>query len=592
MRRDRSAAAFPVACAFSRQLRFTPIRSPVRAARFATNPPAKGTLIRALLLAIALASCLASPSARAGATFDDSPHLATIPDFGACDVTVTPANAYTTLAQVNDPTKRVFCVQPGNYRAYGLIQLRRSGTESQPRFLRFHAADGVRNAAQRPERATFEWIHVQASWWVIQGLTIQPKHPATTWLLAVINGDHNILDGNLVDGIDHRPESVQHGIVIDGYGGDPATHNVVQRNLVLNGNLGRLDIDYQGIYVRPGHHAGADNDFNRIVDNEVADWGDAVAVDGYDPGCGELGVQHGTVVDGNDLYITPAKYVDCDTAAPNPDGDCACAENGIDLKTDPGANPEAWTRITNNRLWGFRPTPDVPCGGSGATGQAITSGSMCPGHILVANNVISESNIGIVPAGNRWIIAGNLLHDIRAVEGWRYGSAAILTTQWASDLDIQFNTIVSVDSAYDDRSFDTDTRCNAVVDNIQWMGIGLPRGANHSTERNFHYQSSTVNWDGATNEVFSDAAESNAETYCYWRKRWSTPEQVCVPRAATTDASPHRAAVAECEQNVAAALGVPVVGFTAAPEADGAALGVAALLALGRLARRNDSIRR
>jgi hypothetical protein len=67
---------------------------------------------------------------------------------------------------------------------------------------------------------------------------------------------------------------------------------------------------------------------------------------------------------------------------------------------------------------------------------------------------------------------------------------------------------------------------------------------------------------------------------------------VCVPRGATTDASPHRAAESQCPRDVAAALGVPVVGFTAAPEADGDALGVVALLALGRLARRNGSIRR
>jgi len=557
----------------------------VRAARSAINPSAKGTLIRALLLAIALALCLAAPTARASAPFHDSPHVAPIPEFGACDVIVKPTNAYTTLAQVNDPTKRVFCVEPGDYRSSGLIQLRASGSESQPRFLRFLASDGIRNAAQRTQHAVFEWIHVYGSWWIIQGLTIRPRHPDTTWLLAAINGDHNVFDGNLVDGSEHRPAGIQHGIVIDSWGGNPASHNVVQRNLVRSGNVGRNDMDYQGIYVRPAYQPGGSNDHNRVVDNEVVDWGDAVALDGVSTSCAEIGVQHGTIIDNNDLYITPAKYVDCATAAPNPNGQCSCSENGIDLKTDPGPDPADWTRVTNNRIWGFRPTPDVPCGGTGANGDAITSGSLCPGHVLIAGNVISEANNGVVPAGNRWIIAGNLFHDIRAVEGWRYGSAAIITTQYASDLDVQFNTIVSVDSAYDDRSANTETRCNAVIDNAGWMGIGHPRGTNHWTERNFLYDSSTVNWDGSTNEIFAGTAQSNSETYCYWRKRWSDPEQVCVPLGATTDASPHRATEHECDRALAAPFGIESIGFTTAPEPAAVALGAAALVAL-RLVRR------
>jgi hypothetical protein len=589
--RERPAAAFPLACAFSRQLCFTPIPSPVRASRLARNPLAKGALIRAALLALLLAIVCATPLAHASGPFRDSPHLAPIPDFGACDVIVNPQNAYTTLAQVNDPAKRVFCIQPGNYRAYGLIQLRRSGTESQPRFLRFHSTDGVRNASLRPERAIFEWIHVQASWWVIQGLTIQPRHSATSWLLAIINGDHNVLDGNLVDGIDQRPEAVQHGIVIDGYGGDPATYNVVQRNLVLNGNLGRNDMDYLGIHVRAATHPGADNDHNRIVDNEVGDWGDAITVAGYSESCAEPGVQHGTIIDGNDAYITPAKYVDCDTAAPNPNGECACAENGIGLKADGGPNPADWTIVTNNRAWGFRPTPHVPCGGSGSNGQAIEAGSRCPGHVLVAGNVISDSTTGISSAGNDWIIAGNLLHDIRATTDWRYGSAAITMTALTDGADVRFNTIVDVDTAYDDSSANTSTHCNVVIDNRGWMGIGQPRGPNHWTEQNFLYQSSTVNWDGTTNEVFADADASGSTTYCYWRKRWSGPEQVCVPRAATTDASPHRMAETRCEQDFAAPLGVPQIGFISAPEPDGAALAGAALLVLGRFAAHARRIR-
>ena len=332
--------------------------------------------LRLVFAVVALGSLYAEP---ARAQFKNSPYTETIPDYGTCDVTITPSNASSTLKLINDPTERVFCVAPGDYRAFGRILLTESGTASQRRFLRLDIDDGKRNAVQRTQRALFESIVVlRANWWVVQGLTMQPHDGATTWFLTVWGGDHNVLDGNLVDGIEHVPLGTQDAVVVAGYQGDPATYNTLQGNVVRRGNQLRRPGDYEGILIEWGSTATEANDFNKVLDNEVYDWGSGVSVGGYTENCTEPAVQHGTVIDGNDVYITGAKRIDCNTGALDPNGDCSCAEEGLSQKGNPGSNPRDWTRMTNNRLWGFRPTtPKFSCGGTGANGQAIAAGNGC-----------------------------------------------------------------------------------------------------------------------------------------------------------------------------------------------------------------------
>jgi hypothetical protein len=541
-----------------------------------------------LRIAFATLLCVAAHAA-AAAQLGPSPYLEPVPHHGACDVVVTPANAASELdyLSLNDPAKRVFCFTPGDYRAVGALLLTSSGTQQSRRYLRFHAQDGVPNASLRSERAVVEEVRITGSWWVIQGLTIQPVDPTTGFFLSVVfGGDHNILDGNLLDGADHLTASGQVAIGIMSYEGNAATFNSVQRNLVRNGNRSRAPVDHFGVLVTAGRAAGEDNDWNKVLDNEIADWGDGIAVGGYTPDCSEPGTPHGTLIDGNDVYITAAKRADCATGAPDPDGDCACAENGIDTKAPGDPDPSRWTRITNNRVWGYRPTADVSCGGSGSNGQAITAGNVCAGHTVVAKNVVLDSTIGINPIGPSWIIAGNLLAEIRVANGELYHSYAIPTSQSAYRLDIQFNTLVGVDNSYDDGAPATETRCNAVVDDNSLVGYGSIRGVNHVTENNFLYRSSSLNWTGASNAFYPTPEASGDTDLCFWRKRWSGPEQVCVELAAPTAASPHLYATAACDSGIARPFGIETVGYMqAAPEPGAALLGASGALALGALVR-------
>lgn len=507
------------------------------------------------------------------------------------DESVDPATLQTLL---NDPGKRVFCVAPGDYRAAGVLSLRASGTQQERRFLRFDPHDGKRNAVQRAERALFESIRiVRGSWWVIQGLTIQPRDGITSWFVSIVAGDHNILDGNLIDGIEHVAQApTPSAVIVKGYKGDPATFNTLQANVVRNGDQSRQPGDYIGIAVFSGDTPGEDNDFNKILDNEIYDWGDGIQLSGAGD-CSDPGVQRGTVIDGNDIYITGAKRIDCGTGAPNPAGECACAENAIDVKSRGGPDVDLWTRITDNRTWGFRPTSATAnCGGSGANGQALAAGNHCAGHVLVARNTILDSNQGITVAGSSWIVAGNLIHDTRtsgSAPSFGGGTRAILPMTTASGVVITFNTVVNVDSAYDDQSANTATRCNAVIDEEAPIGSGGLRGTNHSTDYNFLYAASTENFLGNTNETFASDTESGNTTLCLWRRRWTAPERVCIPFANSTASSPHEAAVANCDSDLLAPFGIEPISYpsTLIPEPAAAWMEGASAVALAALAQRH-----
>jgi hypothetical protein len=492
--------------------------------------------------------------------FESSPYVEAVPAPGGCDVVIDEANSATTLGLLDDPTKRVFCVEPGDYRAAGKVVLAASGSRTSRRFLRFNAPDGSLEDIEQRGQAVFESIRIDGSWWVVQGLSVVPKDPATQSLVTLRGGDHNVLEGNLIDASEQWNVGLQQGVTVSFLGSDPATYNSIQSNLIRGGNRSRIGVDYAGVLIGSSLYPGG-NDFNKILDNEISDWGDGIQLS-ESPECDSADRPHGTLIDGNDIYITAAKRVDCADGSPDPDGDCSCSENGIDVKPDPGSHPSLWTRITNNRLWGFRPTLEPSCGGSGSRGQAINAGNQCAGHVLVARNIVLDATTGVSPVGPGWVIAGNLFYDIRVpLSGRGGGGTAISPSLSSSGLDVQFNTVVDVDNAYDDGSSNTDTRCNAVIDNVGVAGPGVARGFDHVTAYNYLYHSSTANFVGVTNQSRPTASESLNSPYCFLRRRWTGPEWVCVPFGHTEPESPHTAAASNCDPGLASPFGLPVIGY-------------------------------
>lgn len=513
---------------------------------------------RALRKACAFVCALAMELGLVAGCVPEPSLVAEVPPHASCDVRITPSNAATTLEQLDDPSRRVFCVAPGDYRGFGRITITSSGTASSRRFLRLDAAT-IENPYLATRRAVFEEILLRGSWWVVQGITVQPRSTSTSIFFWIQGGDDNLVDSVYVSGSQHPNTGSQGGVYIGALGADPARRNTFQRSVVAQGNRSRLRVDYTGIRIDIGLQPGADNDDNRVLDNEVFDWGDGVSLSGDAPQCAFAGRPHGTIIDGNDIYVTADKRVDCGTGARNANGECSCAENAIDIKPDPGPIPSDWTRVTNNRVWGYRPTSGT-CGGSGSNGQAITAGNHCPGHVIVAGNAILDSTSGIVIAGPSWIVAGNLFYEIRRRSSTA-GGVAILPLSDARDLDIQLNTVVRVDGGYDDMSSYTDTRCNAVIDDRGLLGSGGRRGSRHVTAYNFLYAGATYNFPGSSNVWFSSADRSGNVPLCISRRRWTGPDTFCVPYALPTTSSPHATLPSSCDPDLGAPFGLSAMRF-------------------------------
>lgn len=512
------------------------------------------------------------------------PNRAPVPDPGPCDIVLTPADAPDLETLLNDPSLRVFCAEPGDYRSSGMVRVTASGTESARRTLRLLSSEPVPRAIQQQDQALFESLKIRGSWWVIQGITLQPStDPLSHCFLEIQGGDHNVAEGILADGIDYLAQGLHAAVCITPLWGDPATRNVIRSSVLRRGNQQRLGVDYNGFILFAGE-LGENNDFNQLLDTEIYDWGNGVTLQAKGEACDGVGQARGTILDGNDIYLTPDKRANCD-GSPNPTGDCACAEEAIDIKHDPGPDPEHWTRVTNNRVWGFRPTSEPSCGGSGSSGAAIQTGGSCAAHLLVAGNVVLDAAVGVKPSTARWVLAGNLLHGVRR---------GIFPTKNARQLEIEFNTIVDAWHAYDDAAADTTARCNAVIDDLGANGRGNPTGEGHEAEYNYLYAASSTNFAGTTNESFVTAEESVNQQFCFQRRRWTGPEEVCIPLARPTGASPHAGAAGACQGEAVARFGLAPRGFAAplaVPEPR-AGVGGAVALALGWLARAASRRRR
>jgi hypothetical protein len=114
-------------------------------------------------------------------------------------------------------------------------------------------------------------------------------------------------------------------------------------------------------------------------------------------------------------------------------------------------------------------------------------------------------------------------------------------------------------------------------------GPGWPRGANHVTESNHLYEAPADNFPGP-NPSWSTREESSNGMLCYWRRRWTSPQQVCVDWAATTGASPHALADPSCDPTIGADFGIATIGYPKSPAlSGGCGVGMECALAIALL---------
>jgi len=288
-------------------------------------------------------------------------------------------------SHINDPAIHYFYVQPGDYSNAGLQQddhavvLTASGTASQMRYICLYNGNDLHpGKLDTTELAKVGLILRNADYWVVDRMAFW-NSPDGRIPVIFENASHNILNRYFI-------YNVAGGLAYIFSGSNNVIQNCRAERDDPFVNLDRAAIALDG---EPG-----DSIVNtHIVNNEIYNFVDGFqAVKGNPNGIYNYA---GTVVDHNLFFIDSLIYTDCN-GHPDPQGNCAYAENGIDLKSgsEDASNPFL---VTGNVLWGFRQADETD-----SDLDDVGSAIVCHYNVnntIISGNVIFNSTRGMTVEG-------------------------------------------------------------------------------------------------------------------------------------------------------------------------------------------------
>ncbi|MCK5601434.1 right-handed parallel beta-helix repeat-containing protein [Candidatus Pacearchaeota archaeon] len=423
--------------------------------------------------------------------------------------------------KINDTQYKVFCVLPGDYRSAGVIDLRVSGTAEDKRWIRWYDPDNPNDNSTHPvnmitsKQAVVKQIFVGG---------INTPSTANHWVIdrLVIRGSEfsNRIDHGSSDNIFNRVLIEEGESTYFVFG--TCKRNVLQNSILRNAKM-VPGSDRSLIYF-------SENEDDRVVNNELYN---ATA------SCVQQGPESlsGNIVYGNNCYVTPAYYSDCNGHL-DPSGECAACEMGVVVKGPPvSAKPML---IANNIFWGFRST-DTALAATGSPGNAIDIGSGGGGvsNVIVENNIIYDVPNAIYLGADisQIQIVNNLIYDIHDRD--QTGSA--ISNTYGKNIKIQGNTIINAEywyrGSYLNESLDMQN--NIIIDcpDVYVMNT-LPVTA--IVKDNYIYNSKILTSISTHSEfIYPLVEDSKNVDRCIEIKSLTLKAMKCIPYGQSTIESPH-----------------------------------------------------
>lgn len=446
-------------------------------------------------------------------TETSNPYLEPInlPTCNAGDPEVQFISSNTDWGTINDSSKRIFCVKPGNY---GSVTLTADGTPNARRYILLDNGNNAHPASLSDSQQANVQINLSgANYWTIDRMSTLN----TTASIAMnIKGQsqYNIINRMHIKNFNTYAITIYHR----------SDNNTIQNSRIAEQSLAGRKADGVGIFFQNDINWQNDtyiyntkivqNEFKNISDSiqlirRWKDWAASIPVPtGYD----------GTIIDSNHIYITPDIYTN-GSGTPTTNGNYAYAENAIDLKA---GSDDANNKIiiTNNYIWGYR-VSDKTGSSLSSWGDAITIHYGVE-NLTIENNYIFDSARAIGAGDSKGFayglsdssISNNILWDIIDFD---------LVLWDSNNLTVEGNIIHGAKNWASFNAFTNSTLNNNVVINAGGMTGSLGSGSTISNTFNY-----------------ANAVDANQENLTFSTDKYTaTPRNIILNGAAPTTASPY-----------------------------------------------------
>ena len=431
----------------------------------------------------------------------------------SCDQTIAASTPWSSINWSNN----TICLEAGDHTGKGTLTIPSSanGNAGNYKVLRYSRKPGDNDNDDEPwkqgsNQAKLKAITFSASsYWIVHRITVDGNNGTTIGIMFGTGANYNIVNRSLV-------QNINSNLVASSQGAPSSDHNSIQ-NSVIRSAVATLSSGAGSV--------GAENqciEFNvatnfRIVNNEVYDCNKM-----FSAGDSIEGTTGGTVIENNDLYVSPAYYTDCNGNY-NGTGPCSVSEVISVLKT--GGTQTNPVQVIHNRFYGGKTGDGVILGGNGLGGGGCLNISANPGQglaswILVKDNICMDSVYGF---GGYWgadhhiSYIGNLLYNMHSENpAFSYLAGGILLSA-KHNSEVYLNTVIAADVTWMDISgsdyrggFDenNDTRCNVIIDSPVATG-SLGTGS----QRDYNIYYGTPDSSEANKTANTIATRANATNY-------------------------------------------------------------------------------
>ena len=284
----------------------------------------------------------------------------------------------------------------------------------------------------------------------------------------------------------------------------------------------------------------------KILNNEVYNFVDGFQTIRQNPADTPNDNYEGTIVDYNQFYIDETIYTDCH-GNHDPQGDCAYAENAIDLKVG-SENSENPVIVTNNIMWGFRKS-DQTNSDLGDPG-AIMPIHYNVNHTVIQNNVSFDATVGFSIADP---YNENAMRNVSIDDNIFYNIDKYAIYMADSDaIEFKHNLFKNIHSLTYDAWFigdGTDTNIdfsyNTIIDTANKSATGHINSLNASN--NTYYQSSSGILQNGSDTLLSEDPSIQYNDFIFMADRYTDhPREMHVPKVV----KPNTAPVLEAIDNV------------------------------------------